>query len=145
MRRPVIGVAVAVAAVTTVAGYGMAGAAGDAEEVLGPGLLRVEVGIEHSQFSVDRLVVREGTVVELVVRNGDPIAHELVVGDDEVHERHATGSEEVHPPVPGEVSVGPGEDGLTFYEFDRAGTFTFACHLPRHVEYGMVGEVVVRP
>ena len=32
---------------------------------------------------------------------------------------------------------------MTFYEFNEAGTFTFACHLPRHLEFGMVGEVVV--
>jgi uncharacterized cupredoxin-like copper-binding protein len=96
-------------------------------------------------LAVSAIVVRQGTVVRFVVRNGDPIAPELVVGDADVHARHATGTEAVHPPVPGEVSVGPNEDGCTFYEVDEAGTFTFACHLPRHVDHGMVGEVVVRP
>jgi uncharacterized cupredoxin-like copper-binding protein len=144
VTRRAAALALAVAAVTTLAGYG-ARAGGAEAEALGPGLLTVDVGIEHSRFSIDRLVVRQGTVVRFVVRNGDPIAHELVVGDADVHARHAEGTEAVHPPVPGEVSVGPNEDGLTFYEFDEPGTFTFACHLPRHVDHGMVGEVVVRP
>ena len=103
----------------------------------------VDAGVEHSRFSVDELHVAPGTVLEIVLRNDDPIGHELVLGDDEVHARHRHGTEAVHPPVPGEVSVGPLETGITFYELDEPGTFTFACHLPGHLEHGMAGRVVV--
>src|SRR5690606_25135196 len=75
------GVALVVGAVGFAAAEALAG---PAVAPLGPGLVTVEVGIEHSRFSSDRLVVRQGTVVRFVVANGDPIAHELVVGDDEV-------------------------------------------------------------
>lgn len=132
--------AVAVAVATTAAGYAIDE---PAPTPLGPGLVTVEIDVEHSRFSVDDLTVARGTTVRFVVANGDPINHELVVGDADVHARHTNGTELVHPPVPGEVSVGPGERGVTFYEFDEVGTFDFVCHLPRHAEFGMVGQVHV--
>lgn len=111
--------------------------------VLGPGRATTAIDIEHSRFSTDRIVVAAGTQVTFVVDNGDPIGHELIVGPPEVHARHATGTEAAHPPVPGEVTVPALEEASTTYTFDEPGTFTFACHLPGHVAYGMVGEVVV--
>jgi plastocyanin len=120
-----------------------AGASGSGAAVLGPGLATVTIDIEHSEFSVDELRVRPGTTVEFVVRNGDPINHEFVTGDDDVHRRHESGSERRHPPVPGEVSVGPHATGVTFFEFDDPGAYLYACHLPGHVAYGMTGEIVV--
>ena len=138
-----MGIAAAVAVATVGAGY-VADAGGDERPpALGPGLVTVDVGIRHSRFSVDELRVAEGTTVRFVVRNDDPIGHELVVGAADVHRRHETGGEAQHPPVPGEVSVAPGEVGVTVYDFDEPGAVTFACHLPGHVAYGMVGEVQV--
>lgn len=136
---------VAVALAVTTAGLVVdARATGDgADPPLGPGLVTVDVGIHHSRFSVERVRVRRGTVVRFVVTNDDPIAHELVVGGDDVHDRHASGSEAVHPPVPGEVSVAPADTGVTTLAFDQPGTYRFACHLPGHLAYGMHGEVAV--
>ena len=87
--------------------------------------------------------VRAGTLVRFVVRNDDPIAHELVVGDAAVHAAHERGSEATHPPVPGEVSVAAGAVGETFFRFDEPGSYLFACHLPGHFAYGMHGIVTV--
>ncbi len=77
------------------------------------------------------------------VRNTDPIAHELIVGDDGLHRRHATGTEPFHPPVAGELSVGAYETGSTTYTFAEPGTVVFACHLPGHLDYGMKGNIVI--
>lgn len=147
MRRwplGVLAIAVVAGAVIAAAGYLLdARASGPDGDVLGPGEVSVELGIEHSRFSFDRLEVRPGTTVRFEVRNTDPIAHEVIIGDDGVHRRHATGSEPVHAPVPGELTVGPHETGLTSFTFDEAGTVAFACHLPGHLDYGMIGEVVV--
>lgn len=112
-------------------------------DALGPGSVTVHLGIEHSRFDIERLVVRAGTTVTFVVENRDPINHELIVGDEGVHARHRDGTEPAHPPVPGEVSVGPGETATTVYRFDRRGPVRFACHLPGHLDYGMEGVVVV--
>jgi uncharacterized cupredoxin-like copper-binding protein len=145
-RVAIAGLALAVGLATVGASYAIdSAAADDADEAVGPGLVTVEMGVEHSRFSFDELHVREGTTVRFVIDNRDPILHELVVGDESVHARHRTGSERSHPPVPGEVSVGANDTGLTVYEFDAPGSFEFACHLPAHYEYGMRGTVVVEP
>lgn len=116
-------------------------AAGD--EVLGPGVVTVEMDLRHSRFEPAELRVRAGTVVRFEVDNRDPIHHELIVGPPEVHATHAEGADHLHPPIPGELSLGPLEDGMTFYEFDEPGTVRMACHLPGHVDYGMVGRIEV--
>jgi uncharacterized cupredoxin-like copper-binding protein len=117
--------------------------AGAADEALGPGLVTVEMTIDDSRFDVEHLRVHRGTTVEFVVHNRDFIRHELIVGDEPVHAVHATGSHPAHPPVPGEVSVGPHATGSTVYTFDAPGQVRFACHLPGHVAYGMEGTVEV--
>lgn len=147
MRRvPAAVVAVVVFGVVASAGDAIDGAESGEDEVLGPGLVTVDVEVHHSRFGLGPLRVRPGTTVQFVVRNRDPINHEIVVGDDAVHARHERGSERVHPPVPGEVSLGPLERGVTFYEFDEPGRIRYACHLPGHVAYGMEGVIeVVEP
>jgi uncharacterized cupredoxin-like copper-binding protein len=139
-----VAVAVGLGALVATVGYAV-DASGSEQEPVGPGVVRVEVGIENSRFELGPLRVQEGTLVEFVVQNDDPIDHELVVGDAEVHRRHADGTERRHPPVPGEVSVAPGDRALTFYEFTEAGTVVYACHLPGHVAYGMQGSIEVVP
>ncbi len=145
MRRSSrVGLAVAAGALVASTGYAV-DASGTEQEALGPGVVTVEVGIDKSRFDIGSLRVREGTLVEFVVQNDDPIDHELVVGDTDVHARHADGTERRHPPVPGEVSVAPGDRGKTFYEFTEAGSIVYACHLPGHVAYGMEGTIEVLP
>lgn len=132
-----------------VAGGGYAVAADDGAQgpVQGPGTITVTLTIRDSRFSPEHVRVWEGTQVRFVARNRDPIGHELVVGPESVHLRHARGSEAAHPPVPGEVSLGPGQTGATVYEFDDPGDLRFICHLPRHEDFGMSGtvEVLARP
>ena len=57
--------------------------------------------------------------------------------------RHRNGTEAKHAPRPGELSVGPDEQGVTTYRFDDPGVIEMACHLPGHYDYGMRGEVEV--
>jgi uncharacterized cupredoxin-like copper-binding protein len=132
------------AAVATGTGYAVAASDGD-DVPLGPGLVTVEVGIDHSRFDIGALEVVEGTTVEFVVRNDDPIDHELIVGTPDVHRAHADGTELSHPPIPGEVSVRPGQVASTYYQFTEAGSIVYACHLPGHVAYGMEGTIEVHP
>jgi uncharacterized cupredoxin-like copper-binding protein len=139
-----VGAALVAGALVATVGYAV-DASGSEQAVLGPGVVRVEVGIDHSRFDMGSLRVQEGTLVEFVVQNDDPIDHELVVGDGDVHRRHADGTERRHPPVPGEVSVAPGDRAMTFYEFTEAGSVVYACHLPGHVAYGMQGTIEVVP
>ena len=139
-----VALAAAGAMVATVVWWPTDGRAVSSPPSLGPGPATVEVNIHHSRFSPERVHVAPGTVLRFVVTNADPILHELVAGDEALHARHEAGTEAAHPAVPGEVSIGPGEVGVTTLRFDQPGTFAFACHLPGHLRYGMHGEVVVR-
>ena len=145
MRRLLCGaVAIAMGVVTAYAGYTVADAKhADATTALGPGLVTVTVDIHYSKFSISTLPVRVGTTVRFLIRNNDPINHEFIVGDARIHALHEHGTHPNHPPVPGEVSVHAGQLGETFYRFDQAGRYLFACHLPGHEAYGMRGWVDV--
>ena len=144
MRRHLVAGAGALVVGVVVALGSYAVAAGDdSAPALGPGPVVVRLAIDHSRFSTDRIVVRVGTTVHFDVVNDDPIVHELIIGDDEVHRRHEQGTEAHHPAVPGEVTVGPNERGHTVFTFDAPGEVVFACHLPGHVAYGMTGVIEV--
>jgi uncharacterized cupredoxin-like copper-binding protein len=144
-RVAAVVVALAVALGVSGAGYAVDAATdrNAPSSVAGPGLVTIELGIEHSEYSAERIRVHRGTLVRFVVRNADPIPHELIVGGPDVHANHTNGSELVHPPLPGEVSVDPHDSGVTIYRFDEPGTVLYACHLPGHFEYGMQGHVEV--
>ena len=113
------------------------------ERPLGPGAVTVRLDIEHSRFHPARVRVVPHTDVRFVVVNHDPIGHELIVGDGEVHARHEHGTEPSHPPRPGEVSIDPDARASTTYSFHEPGRVLFACHLPGHFAYGMKGWVIV--
>ena len=121
---------------------GASGSTGDG--VLGPGSVTVRIDIDHSHFRMAAPIrVRPHTAVEFVVVNHDPIGHELIVGGPDVQARHANGHEAYHPPVSGEVSVPADGRASTTYVFHAPGPVEYACHLPRHYQYGMHGIVEV--
>jgi uncharacterized cupredoxin-like copper-binding protein len=103
----------------------------------------VTLTVRHSRFVPSVVEVRPGTTVRFVVRNLDPIAHELIVGDAVVQDLHERGTETDHGDRPGEVSVAAGATAETTYTFPRAGTVLLGCHLPGHWAYGMRGTVHV--
>jgi uncharacterized cupredoxin-like copper-binding protein len=103
----------------------------------------VEIEIRHSRFVPATVEVEPGQDVRFVIRNLDPIDHEFIVGDDEVHARHRDGTEPFHGTVPGEVSIPPVAERATTYRFEGPGTVVFACHLPGHLAFGMRGTVRV--
>ena len=108
-----------------------------------PPARRTVVTIHHSMFQPAHLDVRLGEKLEIVVRNTDPIDHELILGNEAVQARHESGTEPHHGVVPGEVSVPAAAERTTTYVFKVPGTLEFACHLPGHYAYGMRGTVTV--
>ena len=107
----------------------------------------VVVTMRHSHFEPAAVRVEPGEQVRFVLRNTDPIDHEFILGDDGVQRRHEQGRErEHHGEVPGERSVGAGQEAVTTYAFPAAldgRALEFACHLPGHYAYGMRGRVTV--
>ncbi|MDP8938352.1 MAG: plastocyanin/azurin family copper-binding protein, partial [Actinomycetota bacterium] len=104
----------------------------------------VTLTVRHSRFTPSVVDVRPGTTVRFVVRNLDPIAHELIVGDQAAQDVHERGTETHHGERPGEVSVPAGATVETTYTFPAAsGPVLLGCHLPGHWDYGMRGTVRV--
>ena len=109
----------------------------------GPQMATVELTVRYSKFSPTDVSVRPGETVRFVVHNLDPIAHELIVGDDGVQERHELGTEPWHEDRPGEVSVPARSTRTTTFTFPASGSVQFGCHLPGHWDYGMRGTLTV--
>ena len=110
----------------------------------GPAQRTVVITMHHTHFQPAEIHVEPGTTVRFVLRNTDPIDHELIVGDETVHQRHRVGHDRHHDgDVPGEISVPAGTEATTTYRFDQPGRLAYICHLPGHEAYGMVGVVDV--
>lgn len=104
----------------------------------------VVIDIEHSSFSPDRLEFQSGETVRFVLKNGDPIDHEFIIGDEEVQEIHEKGTESHHGSKDGEVSIPSGTEASTSYTFTEPGTLIIGCHLAGHYDFGMRGEITVQ-
>ena len=104
-----------------------------------------QLEIHHSAFTPRSFSVRPGTTVRIVVRNTDPIDHELIVGDQATQDRHEHGTETHHDgSVPGQISVPAGSVVATTYRFAGPGRLLYGCHIPGHWAYGMHGAIDVR-
>ena len=103
----------------------------------------VEIRIHFSAYEPASIIVPAGRPVTFVITNADPIDHEWIVGDADVHERHRTGTEPAHDARPTEISVPALTERRTTVTFDRPGKLAFICHLPGHEAYGMVGSLTV--
>ena len=128
-----------VAAVLVTAVIVVAAAGGDAAPVT-----EATIEFRYSKFEQGELAVPAGVPITLHLVNKDPIGHEWIVGDDDVHARHRTGTEPYHDQVPTEVSLRAFETKTTVVTFDEPGDYVYVCHLPGHEEYGMRGTIRVR-
>jgi uncharacterized cupredoxin-like copper-binding protein len=108
-----------------------------------PGPRLVTLRIHYTAFDVTELSVPRGVPVTFVLVNEDPIDHEWLIGDDEFHAAHRTGTHATHGDVPTEVTVPALETVRTTITFDEPGTLAYICHLPGHEAYGMVGLLTV--
>ena len=106
--------------------------------------LTVEIRIHHSHYVPSTLTVPAGRPVTFVLINEDPIDHEWIVGDAQVHAVHRTGTEAHHGVRPTEVSIPAGGHVTTTVTFPVRGAQLFICHLPGHEAFGMVGTLEIR-
>jgi uncharacterized cupredoxin-like copper-binding protein len=108
-----------------------------------PRPIEIEVRLRYSKFEPAALSVPAGRPVRFVLRNEDFLDHEFLVGDDVMQKAHETGTEPAHGARPTEVDVPGGETVTTTIAFERAGRLTYACQVPGHFRYGMVGTLTV--
>jgi uncharacterized cupredoxin-like copper-binding protein len=98
------------------------------------------------RFTPERLDVKLGETVRLVIRNHGNMLHELVIGTGKELEDHAAlmlkfpGMEHDEPYM---AHVSPGKTGQIVWHFNRTGTFEFACLIAGHYQAGMKGAIHV--
>jgi uncharacterized cupredoxin-like copper-binding protein len=97
------------------------------------------VTIRFSHFEQTVIRVPAGQPVSVTLDNTDPIEHEWIVGSEEVHDRHRTGTDGYHNQIPTEVTIPALTARKTAVRFDIPGDYPFICHLPGHEAYGMKG------
>jgi uncharacterized cupredoxin-like copper-binding protein len=138
VRRTVVRRTVALA----LAAAGLTGCSAGAAAVP-PRALVVDVRLHYSKFEPATLSVPAGRPVRFVLHNEDFLDHEFLVGDEAMQQRHELGTEPHHGARPTEVDVPANGTTSTTITFDRPGRLIYACHVPGHYRYGMVGTLTV--
>jgi len=102
--------------------------------------------LDEMRFAPDKIDVRHGETVRLVLTNTGQLTHELVIGTRKDLDRHAAmimASGAAHD-EPSAAQVPPGKTGEIVWKFNRAGRFDFACLVAGHYQAGMTGTINVR-
>ena len=101
---------------------------------------------DNMRFTPDRIEVKQGDTVKLVMKNDGQVMHEMVIGTKKDLDEHAAlmmKFPEMEHDEPYMAHVGPGKTGEIIWRFNRAGNFDFACLIAGHYRAGMVGKIVV--
>jgi len=114
-----------------------------------PRVIEVQT-LDELRFDPDEVTVEVGETIRFVVTNPGEIAHEFVLGQEDVQMAHEEAMEmgEMHEgmDVPGQLAaldVQPGETKEATVTFDEAGEVPYGCHEVGHFDGGMVGTVIV--
>jgi uncharacterized cupredoxin-like copper-binding protein len=100
------------------------------------------------RFTPDRIEVRQGETVRIVVRNTGKVMHEFVIGNRQELAAHAELMKrfpDMEHDEPYMAHVPPGRTGEIVWTFNRAGDFEFACLIAGHFQAGMRGTIKVVP
>ncbi|MGQ3051289.1 MAG: cupredoxin domain-containing protein [Roseateles sp.] len=119
------------------------GIAGDAKKVTRTVTLKMT---DNMRFTPDRIEVKLGETLRLVVHNDGKMLHELVIGTKKELDEHAAlmlKFPNMEHDEPYMTHVDPGKKGEIVWTFNRAGEFDFACLIAGHYQAGMVGKIRV--
>ena len=109
----------------------------------------IQVGMNDAmRFTPDRVEVRQGETVRIVVRNTGKVMHEFVIGNRQELAAHAELTmrfPDMEHDEPYMAHVPPGRTGEIVWTFNRAGDFEFACLIAGHFQAGMRGTIKVVP
>ena len=119
------------------------GIAGDAKAVKRTIALTMS---DAMRFTPDRIDVKQGETVKIVVKNDGKQLHEFVIGTKQELDEHAAlmvkfPNMEHDEPYMAHVNAGKTENII--WTFNRAGDFEFACLIAGHYQAGMVGKIIV--
>ena len=98
------------------------------------------------RFTPDRIEVKQGETVKLVLHNSGKQLHEMVIGTKKDLEEHAAlmlkfpNMEHEEPHM---AHVPAGKTGEIIWTFNKPGDFDFACLVAGHYQAGMTGKIRV--
>lgn len=101
---------------------------------------------DNMRFFPDKIRVKKGETVLLVIHNAGALKHEFVLGTEKALNEHNEYMK-LHPDMEHDdesmVTVQPGESAELVWQFTHSGTVQFACLQPGHYAAGMKGRVSV--
>lgn len=98
------------------------------------------------RFTPDKIEVKQGETVKIVVKNRGGMLHELVIGTKKVLDEHAAlmvKFPKMEHDEPYMAHVPTGKSGEITWTFNKPGNFDFACLIAGHYQAGMVGKINV--
>ena len=101
---------------------------------------------DNMRFTPERISVKRGETVRLRVANTGQVMHEIVLGTPASLDEHAQMMLKFPTMEHGEpymAHVSPGKSGDLVWNFNREGSFDFACLIPGHYQAGMRGTITV--
>jgi uncharacterized cupredoxin-like copper-binding protein len=109
-----------------------------------PRTIEIEA-LDDLRFEPASVSVAAGETIRFVVHNRGELAHEFVLGDEDVQDAHETASDAEHEHVGGLIvlELEPGETEETTQAFDDAGELIYGCHEPGHYSGGMRGTLSI--
>lgn len=107
----------------------------------------IEIEMSEMAFMPSRIEVKRGEQVRFVIRNAGTEDHEFLLATTRENLAHAAVMKK-HPQMehddPNGVRLAPQQSAEIVWKFTKAGTFEYACLIPDHRDFGMVGHVVVK-
>ena len=101
---------------------------------------------DNMRFTPDKIDVKQGEVVKIVIKNSGTMFHETVIGTKAELDEHAAlmvKFPNMEHDEPYMAHVKPGTTGEIIWNFNRPGSFDFACLVAGHYQAGMVGKITV--
>ena len=120
--------------------WGIAGDAKAAKRVINL------VMTDNMRFTPDKIEVKSGDTVKIVIRNDGKMLHEMVIGTKKELEEHAAlmlKFPDMEHDEPYMAHVPAGKTGQIVWRFNRPGDFEFACLIAGHYQAGMKGTIKV--
>lgn len=101
---------------------------------------------DDMRFTPDRIAVKQGETIRLVVMNRGKAMHEMVIGSMKELAEHAALMKrfpDMEHSEPHMAHVKPGKTQEIVWTFNKPGEFNFACLMAGHMEAGMLGKITV--
>ncbi|MBI3715748.1 MAG: cupredoxin family protein [Betaproteobacteria bacterium] len=119
------------------------GIAGDAKDIKRTITIAMT---DQMRFVPDRIEVKQGETVRILLKNSGKMLHEMVIGTKQELDEHAAlmvKFPNMEHEAPYMAHVPPGKSGSIVWNFNQTGEFDFACLIAGHYQAGMFGKVIV--